>query len=101
LRNISHIDTSTTIWGSKVLFPFGFSPAAMHGLAHPDGEVGTSKACAAMGVAMGLSAYSNDSLEDVIKQGEGKGNPYAMQVSLLKNKDLTLKLLKRAEGKCK
>jgi len=50
-----------------------------------------------MGVAMGLSAYSNDSLEDVIKQGEGKGNPYAMQVSLLKNKDLTLKLLKRAE----
>ncbi|KAK5451860.1 hypothetical protein LTS15_007583 [Exophiala xenobiotica] len=97
LRNISHIDTSTTIWGSKVLFPFGFSPAAMHRLAHPDGEVGTSKACAALNVAMGLSAYSTDSLEDVIKQGEGKTNPYAMQVSLLKDKKLTLRLLERAE----
>ncbi|KAK5302284.1 hypothetical protein LTR43_001249 [Exophiala xenobiotica] len=97
LKNISHIDTSTTIWGSKVLFPFGFSPAAMHRLAHPDGEVGTSKACAALNVAMGLSAYSTDSLEDVIKQGEGKTNPYAMQVSLLKDKKLTLRLLERAE----
>ncbi len=48
---------------------------------------------------MGLSAYSTDSLEDVIKQGEGKANPYAMQVSLLKEKKLTLQLLKRAESK--
>lgn len=71
----------------------------MHRLAHPDGEVGTSKACAALNVAMGLSAYSTDSLEDVIKQGEGKTNPYAMQVSLLKEKKLTLQLLKRAESK--
>ncbi|OAP65126.1 hypothetical protein AYL99_01098 [Fonsecaea erecta] len=85
LRNVSMVDTSATIWGSKVLFPFGFSPAAMHRLAHPEGEVGTSRACAALNVAMGLSAYSNDSLEDVIQQAEGKTNPYAMQ------------LLKRAE----
>ncbi|KAL6252756.1 hypothetical protein RBB50_000475 [Rhinocladiella similis] len=97
LKNVSYIDTSTTIWGSKVLFPFGFSPAAMHRLAHPEGEVGTSKACAALNVAMGLSAYSTDSLEDVIEQGSGKTNPYAMQVSLLKDKSLTLQLLKRAE----
>ncbi|KAK6387175.1 hypothetical protein LTS17_000441 [Exophiala oligosperma] len=97
LKNVSHIDTSTTIWGSKVLFPFGFSPAAMHRLAHPEGEVGTSRACAALNVAMGLSAYSTDSLEDVIEQGSGKTNPYAMQVSLLKDKKLTLQLLNRAE----
>ncbi|KIY02029.1 uncharacterized protein Z520_02167 [Fonsecaea multimorphosa CBS 102226] len=97
LRNVSTVDTSTTIWGSKVLFPFGFSPAAMHRLAHPEGEVGTSRACAALNVAMGLSAYSNDSLEDVIKQGEGKTNPYAMQVSLLRSRELTVQLLERAE----
>lgn len=71
----------------------------MHRLAHPEGEVGTSKACAAMNVAMGLSAYSTDSLEDVIKQGVGKTNPYAMQVSLLRNRDVTLQLLERAESK--
>ncbi|KAJ9616893.1 hypothetical protein H2200_000613 [Cladophialophora chaetospira] len=97
LRNVSVVDTSTTIWGSKVLFPFGFSPAAMHRLAHPEGEVGTSKACVALNVAMGLSAYSNDCLEDVILQAEGKANPYAMQISLLKSQDLTIRLLQRAE----
>ncbi|KAI1609300.1 FMN-dependent dehydrogenase family protein [Exophiala viscosa] len=97
LRNISKIDTTTEIWGERVLFPFGFSPAAMHRLAHPDGEIGTSRACAALNVAMGLSAYSMDSLEDVIAQGKGKTNPYAMQVSLLKNKDINLQLLQRAE----
>ncbi|KIX07433.1 uncharacterized protein Z518_02086 [Rhinocladiella mackenziei CBS 650.93] len=97
LRNVSNIDPSTTIWGSKVLFPFGFSPAAMHRLAHPDGEIGTSKACAALNVAMGLSTYSNDSLEDVIKQGEGRTNPYAMQVTLLRSRGLTEQLLKRAK----
>jgi (S)-2-hydroxy-acid oxidase len=73
----------------------------MQRLAHPDGEVGTSKACAAANIAMGLSAYATDSLEDVIKQGEGKTNPYAMQVSLFRNRDLTLQLLKRAESKSK
>lgn len=99
LRNISHIDTTTTIWGKRVLFPLGFSPAAMHRLAHPDGEIGTSRACAALNIAMGLSAYSTDSLEDVIEQGLGKNNPYAMQVSLLKNQDLNLQLLRRAESK--
>ncbi len=71
----------------------------MHRLAHPEGEVGTSKACAAMNVAMGLSAYSNDSLEDVVKQGEGKTNPYAMQVSILKSRPLAINMLKRAESR--
>lgn len=71
----------------------------MHRLAHSDGEIGTSKACAALNVAMGLSAYSTDSLEDVIKQANGKTNPYAMQVSLLKSQEITIQLLKRAESK--
>ncbi|ETI23868.1 hypothetical protein G647_05675 [Cladophialophora carrionii CBS 160.54] len=53
------------------------------------GEVGTSKACAALNIVMGLSAYSNDSVEDVIKQTEGMTNPYAMQLSLLKSQRLT------------
>ena len=48
---------------------------------------------------MGLSAYSSDSLEDVIAQAEGKTNPYAMQISLLKNHGLTIRLLNRAESR--
>ncbi|KAJ9130765.1 FMN-dependent dehydrogenase [Pleurostoma richardsiae] len=95
LVDVSNIDTSTTILGTKVAFPLGFSPAAMHRLAHPDGEVGTSRAAANMGVAMGLSTYSNDSMEDVIAQG--KGNPYAYQVTLVRDKQVVIDMIKRAE----
>lgn len=68
----------------------------MQALAHKEGEVATSKAAAANGILMGLSNYSTIALEDVIAQG--KGNPYAMQMSLLKNKDAMARMIKRAEG---
>ncbi|KAL4924847.1 alpha-hydroxy acid oxidase [Aspergillus undulatus] len=79
LRDVSNFDTSTTIFGCKVKFPFGFSPTAMQALAHPDGEVATSKAAAKDGILMGLSTYSTIEPEKVI--AHEKRNPYAMQMS--------------------
>jgi (S)-2-hydroxy-acid oxidase len=103
---------STTIFGTKVTpshssrmsaltllqvsFPLGFAPAAMQKLAHPDGEVATSRAAAKNGIAMGLSAWSTTPMEDVI--AEGKGNPYGFQVTLLKDRNIALKMVKRAES---
>lgn len=45
---------------------------------------------------MGLSSYSNYSLEEVASQG--LGNPYAIQMCVLKDRSLTEQLLKRAES---
>ncbi|KAL4770558.1 FMN-dependent dehydrogenase-domain-containing protein [Aspergillus nidulans var. acristatus] len=75
LRNVTNLDTSTTIFGSKVA---------------------TSKAAAANGILMGLSCYSTMNLEDVIAHAQG--NPYAMQLSLLKNKEAMIQMVKRAEA---
>jgi (S)-2-hydroxy-acid oxidase len=69
----------------------------MHCLAHPDGELATSRAAAKYGLAMALSSYSTISLEDV--RAQGQGNPYAMQLCVLRNRDITRQLLRRAEGK--
>jgi (S)-2-hydroxy-acid oxidase len=44
---------------------------------------------------MGLSSYSTTPLEDVASQGGG--NPYAMQMCVLKDRSITLQLLERAE----
>lgn len=96
LRDLTSLDTSTTIFGTRVRFPFGFSPTAMQAMAHPDGEIATSKATATLKIPMGLSNYSTKHLEDVI--AHSSGNPYAMQMSLLKNKSAMIRLLKRAEG---
>ncbi|KAJ5589210.1 Aldolase-type TIM barrel [Penicillium hordei] len=96
LRDLSKLDTSTSIVGCKVKFPFGFSPTAMQTLAHPDGEEGTSKACAKLNTLMGLSNYSTKELEKVISHSTG--NPYVMQMSLLKNKKAMIQMIKRAEA---
>lgn len=68
----------------------------MHRLAHPDGELATSRAAAKYGLAMGLSSYSTESLEDVIAQGSN--NPYAMQLCVLRDRDVIEQLVRRAES---
>ncbi|OKL56285.1 hypothetical protein UA08_08452 [Talaromyces atroroseus] len=96
LDKVSNIDTSTSIFGTKVAFPLGLSPAAMHSMAHPDAEIGTSRAAAKAGICMALSTYATVSMEDVIAQGDA--NPYAFQMSLYKNKEATEQLIRRAEA---
>lgn len=96
LRNVSNLDMSTMICGQKISFPLGFSPSAMQKMAHPDGEEGTSRAAAKMQIPMCLSSYATASLEDVIRHSEG--NPYMMQMCVVKDRNITLQLLKRAEG---
>jgi (S)-2-hydroxy-acid oxidase len=76
--------------------PFGFSPAAMHGLAHPDGELATSRAAAKANICMGLSVFATQSCEEVIAQS--RGNPYFMHISMIKDKAACAKTIKRAEG---
>ncbi|KAK1852006.1 fmn-dependent dehydrogenase family protein [Colletotrichum chrysophilum] len=96
LVNVDNIDLSTTIFGTKVSFPLGFSPAAMHKLAHPDGEAATSRAAAKMNICMALSSYATESMENVAAQG--LGNPYVMQLCVLRDRETTIQILKRAEA---
>ncbi|GAB7351544.1 hypothetical protein MBLNU459_g2177t2 [Dothideomycetes sp. NU459] len=93
---VSNIDMTTSIFGTTVAFPFGFSPAAMHELAHPDGEVATSSAAAKNNICMCLSSYSTKSLEQVIAQRQS--NPYGIQICFHKDRNRTLKVLRRAEA---
>ena len=71
----------------------------MHRMVHEEGEVGTSKACAARCVPMILSALSNDSLEDVSAQSSDSSTPYAVQISPLNKRQVMSKLLSRAKGR--
>jgi isopentenyl diphosphate isomerase/L-lactate dehydrogenase-like FMN-dependent dehydrogenase len=49
-----------------------------------------------MGVAMCLSSYSTTSLEEVIKVGNN--NPYIIQMCVVRDRNITAQLLRRAEG---
>jgi len=65
LVDVSRIDPSTTLLGAAAAFPVAIAPMAVHGLAHPDGEVATARAAAAAGIPFTLSTMSSCSLEDV------------------------------------
>jgi (S)-2-hydroxy-acid oxidase len=80
----------------QVAGPFGFAPTAAHKLAHPDGELATSRAAAVNNLPMCLSSWSNTNLEDVI--AAGGSNPYAMQVTFLRDIRITQQAIKQAES---
>ncbi|KAL8947828.1 MAG: hypothetical protein Q9222_005934 [Ikaeria aurantiellina] len=95
LRNVSQVDTSAKIFGYKASFPCGFAPSGIHKLAHPDGEIATSRAATKIQTAMAVSSYATASLEDV--KAEGADNPYMIQMTMVKDRNITLQLLRRAE----
>jgi (S)-2-hydroxy-acid oxidase len=96
LRDISAINTSVTIFGYENSIPLGVAPTAMQGLAHPDGELATARACRKMGVVMGLSSFSTTSLEDV-KDALGDKHAGALQLYLFEEREESRKLIQRAK----
>jgi 4-hydroxymandelate oxidase len=65
LVDVSAVDPSTRLLGHAAAFPVATAPMAVHGLAHPDGEVGTARGAAAAGVPFAMSTMSSCSIEEV------------------------------------
>lgn len=68
-------------------------------MAHPDGELATARACARRSAPMGISSFSNYSLEDVRNAGleVNAGFRNAMQMYTMSDTLLMERLLRRAE----
>jgi 4-hydroxymandelate oxidase len=92
LRDVSHVDTSTTVLGSRVAAPVLVAPTAFHRLAHPSGELATAQGTAAAGSLLVLSTRSSTRLESV---AEAAG-PWWFQVYVLRDRNLTKELVQRA-----
>ena len=98
LRDVSMIDTSVQCLGKKVAMPIGVAPTAMQCLAHPDGELATAKASRDANVAMGLSSFATQTLEDVAQSlGSTDGPPRALQLYLFEEREHSRKLIRRAK----
>jgi 4-hydroxymandelate oxidase len=65
LRDVSSLDTSVTLSGTRLAHPILLAPTACHKLAHPDGEVGTARGARAAAAGMVLSSYSTVPVEQV------------------------------------
>src|SRR5262249_16389432 len=94
LVDISQPDLSTTVLGQHIAFPILVDPAGGHGRAHPEAELATVRAAAAMGTAMILSSGSTYTLEDVAQAATG---PIWFQQYLYQDRSLSQRMAHRAQ----
>lgn len=96
LRNMSSVDTSTSILGQKVSLPVYMSPSGLAKLAHPDGECALAAAAGREGIAQVLANSSSMSVEQVTKSKTNPDQPLFMQLYVNKDIKLSINLVQRA-----
>ncbi|TMW62257.1 hypothetical protein Poli38472_009750 [Pythium oligandrum] len=95
LRDVSNMSIRTTVLGQEITSPVCIAPTAMQRMAHPDGEIASTRASGKTGNCYILSTLSTTSLEDV-----AEANPSGLrwyQLYVFKDRDITLQLVRRAE----
>ena len=95
LRDVSVLDLSTTVLGTKLKLPVLIAPCGGHKRAHPDGEIATYRAAATCGTVLAVSANSNTSFEDLSKAASGH---LWIQMYPFRDKQLNQEWLDRAKS---
>ncbi|MDG6904921.1 MAG: alpha-hydroxy-acid oxidizing protein [Nitrososphaerota archaeon] len=67
LRDMSRVDISVTLFGSRIPAPILLAPVGSQTMYHPRGELESSTAAASKGIPFILSTYSSKTIEDVAK----------------------------------
>ena len=68
LRDVSDVDTSTTVLGTKVPLPLVLAPVGAPRMFHHEGELAVARAAGAAGIPYGISTLGTVSVEDVAAQ---------------------------------
>src|SRR5580692_3256681 len=95
LNDVSRIDTSVELFGTKYDSPIFVCPVGGNKFFHPDGEVAVAKAARAGNHLLILSTSSNDSVEDVTN---ARGAPIWFQLYASPRWEVAQALIKRAEA---
>jgi 4-hydroxymandelate oxidase len=95
LNDVSKVDTSVELFGTKYDSPIFVCPIGGNKFFHPDGEVAVAKAARAGNHLQILSTASNDSVEDVTN---ARGAPIWFQLYASPRWEVSQALIKRAEA---
>jgi 4-hydroxymandelate oxidase len=91
-RDVSVVETSTTVLGTAVTTPILPAPTGYHVLVDTEGEVATARGLAAAGSLPVVSGRSTRSFSDVA----AVAGPWWMQVYVMRDRGLTSALVERA-----
>jgi (S)-2-hydroxy-acid oxidase len=105
LVDVSKCSAETTIFNDTrpIAFPLGISPAGLQSMAHPTGELATSRAAAKRGINMAISSFSNYPIAEVRAAGLSVGPiTHAMQLYSMRDRALQERIVRSAEAEgCK
>jgi lactate 2-monooxygenase len=97
LRDVATRDLSTTVLGTPVPAPLLLAPIGVQGILHPDGELASARAAAALGLPLIASTASHFTLEEIAAAG-GEGAPRWFQLYWPNDRELAASLVGRAEA---
>ncbi len=93
LRDVSKIETGSTLLGRPVAMPLVLAPTGFTRIADPQGELAVARAAARAGVPYGLSTMGTRSIEEVAAVSSG---PKWFQVYTWRDRGMVRGLLERA-----
>lgn len=93
LRDVSGVDTSTTLLGARLPAPIVCSPTGFSRIADSEGELAVARAAARAGLPYCLSTLSTRSIEEVAAVSDGDK---WFQVYVWRDRDLVADMLERA-----
>lgn len=96
MRDVAHVDTSTSVLNVDLRLPIAISPMALHRLVHPQGEIASATAARKLQIPFTVGAMSSVAIEEVAT-GSGHTNLW-FQTYLYKDQALAPHLAMRAKA---
>ena len=93
LRDVSRVDTSSSLLGKPLSLPLVLAPTGFTRIAHPEGELAVGRAAARAGVPYALSTLGTRSIEELAAVGNDR---LWFQVYVWKDRGLVRDLVERA-----
>jgi L-lactate dehydrogenase (cytochrome) len=94
LRDVSHADASTTVFGGPSAQPFGIAPTGFTRLMQTEGETAGASAAGAAGIPFTLSTLGTTSIEGV-KAANPTGRNW-FQLYVMREREISYELTRRA-----
>ena len=94
-RDVTSVDTSTTVLGQRVALPFALSPVGGPRMFHHEGELAVARAARRAGIPYGISSLGTTSLEDVAAQTD---TPLWFQLYLWGDRGMSKEAIARAKA---
>ncbi|GAA94888.1 uncharacterized protein L969DRAFT_86189 [Mixia osmundae IAM 14324] len=98
LRDVTNIDHSTTMLGTKCSLPIYITATALGKLGHPDGELNLTRAAARQDVIQMIPTLASCSFDEIVDEAQ-PGQTQWMQLYVNKDRAITEKIIRRAEDR--